>query len=180
MSDQIKIKQLTTWFDKQGDKITYDDIGKFKLLIKSLADGRYFNHIERIENIRSREQNNAMWAIPYKFFEQALIEAGIFKNPSKNDIHNWCMVQCLPSDYKQRIFEEWQAKEPIINYKTFETYKEPFRLTTTRMKTTDANNYYENMQLFYAENFSTGDEKDFVPDPDKNWKKNKEQNKTEE
>lgn len=172
MSDikTIFVKTIDTWFDKQGDKIIYDDIQKFKLLIKSLSDGRYLNHIERIENIRSREQNNAMWAIPYLYFKQALIEAGIFKNPSKNDTHNWCMVQCLPSDYKQRIFEDWQRIEPIVNYKTFETYKEPFRLTTTKMKTTDSMHYYENMQLFYAENFSSGEEKDFIPDPNKNYK----------
>lgn len=177
MSEQntIFVKEITTWFDKQGDKITYEDLSKFKLLIKSLSDGRYINHIERIENIRSREQNNAMWAIPYLFFKAALIEAGILKDPSKNDVHKWCMVNFLPSDYKQRIFEEWQNIEPIVNYKTFETYKDPFRLTTTRMKTTDAMHYYENMQLFYAENFSTGFENDMIPDPDPDYKKKNKQ-----
>lgn len=165
------MKKIETWFDKSGDKVEYENLQEFKTCLKLLPDGRYINVIEKVENIHSKEQNNAMWAIPYKYFESALIEAGIFKNPSKNDIHTWCMVQCLPSDYKQRIFEEWQQKEAIVNYKTFETYKEPFRLTTTKMKTTDSMHYYENMQLFYAENFSTGEEKDFIPNPVKDWKK---------
>lgn len=164
------MKKIETWFDKIGDALHWEAPQEYRQLINLLPDGRYINTIERVENIRSMEQNNAMWAIPYKYFEAALIEAGIFKNPSKHDIHSWCMVQCLPSDYKQRIFDEWQKIEPIINYKTFETYKEPFRLTTTRMYKSDSVHYYENMQLFYAENFSTGDEKDFIPDPVKNWK----------
>jgi len=166
------MKEIFAIFDKVGDNIEYEKLSEFKKCLKLLDQGRYIHHIEKVENIRSKEQNNAMWAIPYKYFESALTEAGIFKNPSKLDTHIWCMVQCLPSDYKQRIFEEWQAKEPIVNYKTFETYKEPFRLTTTKMKTTDSMHYYENLQLFYAENFSSGEEKDFIPDPSKDWKKN--------
>lgn len=165
------MKKLETYFDKSGDKIEYENLPEFKTCLKLLPDGRYINTIERVEHIRSKEQNNAMWAIPYKFFEAALTESGTFKDPSKNDTHVWCMVQCLPSDYKQRILDEWLKIEPIINYKTGETYKEPFRLTTTKMKTTDAMHYYENMQLFYAENFSTGEEKDMIPDPIKDWKK---------
>jgi len=165
------MNKIETWFDKWGDEITWENIEDYKIQLKELPSGRYIQRTEKVYNNRSLEQNNAMWAIPYKYFESALIEAGIFKNPSKPDIHTWCMVQCLPSDYKQRIFEEWQAKEPIVNYKTFETYKEPFRLTTTKMKTTDSMHYYENLQMFYAENFSTGEEKDFIPDPKKDWKK---------
>lgn len=174
-NNQIQIKVIDTYFDKIGENIEYDNLSDFKKCLKLLAQGRYIHHIEKVENIRSREQNNSMWGIPYIFFTSALIEAGIFKNPSKNDVHQWCMVNCLPSDYKQRIFDEWQKIEPIVNYKTFETYKEPFRLTTTKMKTTDANHYYENLQLFYAENFSSGEENDFIPDPDPDWKKKKDQ-----
>jgi len=165
------MKEITTWFQKSDKGIQYQNITEFKNCLNLLEFGRYIHHIEKIENIRSKEQNNAMWAIPYKFFKDALIDAGIFKNPSKNDIHIWCMVQCLPSDYKQRIFEEWQQKEPIVNYKTFETYKEPFRLTSTRMNKSDSNHYYENLQMFYAEHFSSGEENDFIPDPDPDWKK---------
>ena len=167
--------KLETWFDKSGDSIEYENLQEFKKCLKLLPNGRYINIIEKVDNIRSKEQNNSLWDIPYKYFEKALIEAGIFKNPSKLDVHTWCMVQCLPSDYKQRIFEEWQQKEAIVNYKTFETYKEPFRLTTTKMKTTDSMHYYENLQNFYAENFSSGEVKDLIPDPDPNYKNKKDE-----
>jgi hypothetical protein len=83
------------------------------------------------------------------------------------------MVHCLPPDYKQRILDEWLKVEPIINFKTSETYKEPFRLTTTKMHKSDAVHYYENMQMLYAESFSTGFENDMIPDPTKDWKKQK-------
>lgn len=166
-------KKIETWFDKIGNKIEHEDLAEFKECLKLLPDGRYIHYVEKIENIRSKEQNNAMWAIPYKYFKTALIESGTFKNPSKSQIHTWCMVQCLPEDYRQRILDEWLNVQPIISRKTGETYKEPFRLTSTKMKKTDAVNYYENLQMFYAENFSTGEEKDFIPDPDKDWKKRK-------
>ena len=162
--------KIENWFEVQNGVKIWNEIENYKKSLSNLASGRYFVLIEKIENIRSREQNNAMWAIPYSYFEKALIDAGIFKNPSKQDVHIWCMVQCLPSDYKQRIFEEWQKTEPVINYKTFESYKEPFRLTSTKMKTTDAMHYYENLQMFYSENFSSGEENDFIPDPIKNYR----------
>ena len=165
------MNRIETYFDKTGNVLKWENLEEYKKLINELPFGRYVVRIEKVYNNRSLEQNNSIWAIPYKYFESALIEAGIFKDPSKHDVHQWCMVQCLPSDYKQRIFEEWQKVEPIVNYKTFETYKEPFRLTTTRMKTTDCMHYYENMQLFYAEQFSSGDEKDVIPDPNPDWKK---------
>jgi hypothetical protein len=167
------MKKIETWFDKTGSSLKWENLKEYKTLISELPEGRYIVTIEKVENIRSREQNNALWAIPYKFFESALIFAGIFKDPSKHDIHNWCMVNCLPSDYKQRILDEWMKVEPIINLKTYESYKEPFRLTTTKMKTTDAVHYYENMQLLYAETFSTGEEGDFIPDPEKGYKNKK-------
>lgn len=169
------MKKIETWFDKEGDRITYEDLAEFKKCLRLLQDGRYINRVELIENIRSLEQNNAMWAIPYRYFEKALVETGTLKDPSKYDIHKWCMVNCLPSDYKQRILDEWIKIEPTINYKTGETYKEPFRLTTTRMFKSDAVNYYQNMQMFYAEYLSTGEEKDFIPDPDPDYKKKREE-----
>ncbi|MFA5358191.1 MAG: hypothetical protein WC308_04735 [archaeon] len=162
--------KIENWFEVQNGVKIWNEIENYKKSLSNLPNGRYFVLIEKIENIRSREQNNAMWAIPYSYFEKALIDAGIFKNPSKQDVHIWCMVQCLPCDYKQRIFEEWQKIEPVINYKSFESYKEPFRLTSTKMKTTDAMHYYENLQMFYSENFSSGEENDFIPDPVKNYR----------
>jgi len=176
-TDKIKGKKIETYFDKQGDVFTWENLQDYKYNLLNLQDGRYIQVTEKVENIRSKEQNNSLWAIPYKFFESALVYAGIFKNPSKLDVHKWCMVNCLPSDYKQRIFEEWMKEEPIINFKTFESYKEPFRFTTTKMKTTDSMHYYENMQMFYAENFSTGEEGDFIPDPDKDYKNKTKTNK---
>ena len=137
-----------------------------------LRDGRYLYSIEMVEDIRSREQNNAMWAIPYLYFKAALIEAGILTIDSgKLATHEWCMVNCLPADYRERIYEEWKNTPGIVNIKTGEVYKEPFRLTTKKMsKSWDSPNYYRNMQDCYAENFSSGEPDDFIPDPDPDYK----------
>jgi len=168
----IKLSNLENWFDVENGVLLWNDLPKYKELLRNLKDGRYIQKTERIENIRSREQNNAMWSLPYAFFKRALIESGELINPSLEDTHEWCMLQFLPSDYRERIYEEWKNKEPIVNHKTGEMYKQPFRLTTTRLTTKDACHYYEAMQIGYAEYFSQ-DENDFVPDPDRNYKNKK-------
>jgi hypothetical protein len=165
----MSINKIENWFDIENGVKLWHELNKYRENLSNLKDGRYYILVERIENIRSRKQNNAMWAIPYMYFKQALIESGEFVTPSKEDIHEWCMLQFLPSDYRERIYEEWKNKALIVNRKTGEMYKQPFRLTTTRMTTKDANNYYEAMQNGYAEYFSK-DENDFIPDPEKNWK----------
>lgn len=166
------MKKITTWVDVFDDgKKDIFNRDEFQGAIKNLKPGRYTYTIEKIENKRSLEQNNAMWGIPYLFFEQALVEAGQLQNPSKQQIHEWCMHYCLPNDYKERIKREWDEQIALVDIRTGELFKTAFRLTTTKMTTKDAMNYYENMQNFYAEWFAK-DENDQIPDPRKDWKTN--------
>jgi hypothetical protein len=167
------MKKIQTWFDvyEDGKKLIFN-LPEFSKQYKDLKPGRYIYTIEKVENKRSLEQNNAMWALPYMYLERALKEAGILKETdSKREVHEWCMVNYLPNDYRERIYELWKQKEPIINYKTGEQYKQAFRLSTTLMTTKDSMNYYSAMQDGYAENFSSGEENDLIPDPDPDYKK---------
>jgi len=164
------MNKIETWFEKWGDKITWENFDDYKQRLKELPSGRYIQKTEKVFNNRSLEQNNAMWAIPYKYFEQALTESGQLHDPSKNQIHEWAMHYCLPEDYKERIKAEWTAQEPLTDIRSGELFKTAFRLTSTRMTTVDAMNYYRNMQDFYAEYFSSGKEKDVIPGPVKNYK----------
>ncbi len=173
----IKYSKIETWFDVQDGIKYWHNLHEYKRQMVNLKDGRYYTLTERIENQQSREQNNARWAIPYMFFERALKETGnLPQTASKLDVHEWAMVNCLPSDYRERIYELWKSKPGTINIKTGEVYKEPFRLTTTKMSKKDSNNYYEAMQDCYAENFSSGEPSDLIPDPDPNY--NKKRNKS--
>lgn len=172
----IKISKIKDHFDIINSKAYYTDRDKFLYLFKNLQDGRYIHTIELVKNIRSKEQNNAMWGIPYMYFERALIETGNYQNPSKDQIHQFCMHHCLPEDYKERIKKEWEDEPAMIDMKTGEMFKKAFRLTTTKMKTTDAMNYYTNMQNFYAENLSSGAD-DQIPDPDPDYKNKKKKEK---
>jgi hypothetical protein len=165
--------KIQTWFDKNGKEKKWENLDEYKRLIEELPNGRYLVNIEKVFNNRSLEQNNSIWGIPYKFFNQALTESGQLQNPSKQQIHEWCMHYCLPDDYKERIKAEWAAQEPLIDIRTGELFKTAFRLTTTKMTTVDAMHYYENMQSFYAEYFSSGEENDVIPDPIKNYKETK-------
>ncbi len=165
------MSKIETWFDKWGKDLKWENLIEYKRLIEELPSGRYIVTIEKVFNNRSREQNNSIWAIPYKYFKQALINSGEFVNPSKQQIHEWAMHYCLPEDYKERIKLQWKEQEPLVDLRTGELFKTAFRLTTTKMTTVDAMHYYENMQNFYAEYLSSGDEKDVIPAPDKDWKK---------
>ena len=164
------MKKLSTWFDvlENGQKDIFKR-DEFQEAVKGLKPGRYIYSIEKVENIRSKEQNNALWGIPYMYYERVLVELGHFKDPSKKQIHEWCMHYCLPEDYKERVKKEYDQEPALVDLKTGELFKSSFRLTTTKMSTRDAMNYYENLQNFYAENLSSGEE-DQIPDPDKNWK----------
>ena len=163
------MKTITTWFNKLNGKTEWDNPDKLRDAISILKDGRYVVEIKEVSHQRSLEQNNAMWAIPYAYYMHALTELGYFKDPSKQQIHEWAMHYCLPEDYKERIKAEWTALEPMVDIKTGELFKTAYRLTSTKMSTKDAMNYYENLQNFYAENLSSGSE-DQIPDPDKNYK----------
>jgi hypothetical protein len=160
------MKKLTTWFDvfESGNKQIHEK-DKFKEAFDNLKPGRYIYIIEKIENKRSLEQNNSLWGIPYLYFENALIESGQLQNPSKLQIHEWCLHYCIPEDYRERIRQEYDQQQPLVDIRTGELFKTAFRLTTAKMNTKDMMNYYENLQNFYAEWFAK-DENDQIPDPD--------------
>jgi hypothetical protein len=81
------------------------------------------------------------------------------------------MHYCLPDDYKERLKEGWNNTKPLIDIRTGELFKSAFRLTTKKMTTIDASNYYANMQKFYAEYFASGKPDDMIPDPIHDFKK---------
>jgi len=86
------MSKIETWFDKWGKDLKWENLIEYKRLIEELPSGRYIVTIEKVFNNRSREQNNSIWAIPYKYFKQALINSGEFVNPSKQQIHEWAML----------------------------------------------------------------------------------------
>ena len=164
--------KIETWFEIRDGQELWHNLPEVKNKRKNLKEGTYTYTIERVEDQQSREQNNSRWAIPYMFFRKVLIDTGnLLPTASKTDVHEWCMVNYLPNDYRERIYEEWKLKLGMINLKTGEVYKTPFRLTTIRMRKLDANNYYQAMQDGYAETFSSGEPNDLIPDPDKDYKK---------
>jgi hypothetical protein len=167
------MNKIETYFDKTGNVLKWENLDEYKKAIHNLPFGRYIVRIEKVFNKRSLEQNNAIFGIPYKYFEKVLTESGQLHNPSKQQIHEWCLHYCLPEDYKERIKQEWKDQEPLVDIRTGELFKTAFRLTSTKMTTVDAMTYYRNMQDFYAEFFSNGDEKDVIPDPIKGYKKDK-------
>lgn len=165
------MNSLETYFTVENGKIHYPELEKYKKALSTLVDGRYLNKVEKIYNHRSLEQNNALFGIPYQYFKRALHEAGIYKEPTTLQVHEWCMHHCLPEDYKERIYNEWTETKGIIDIRTGEEIKPAFRLTSTKMTTVDAMHYYENMQQFYSEWFSSGNEGDTIPDPDPKMKR---------
>jgi hypothetical protein len=163
--------KIQTWIIVSDGKKEVHEKEKFQESLNSLKDGQYIYTVEEVCNTRSLDQNNAIWGIPYLFFTRALVEMGHFKNPSKEQIHEWCMYHCLPEDYKERIKKEWEDSLSMVDMKTGELFKTPFRLTTKKMTTTDAINYYSNLQQFYAEKLASGSEEDYIPDPIPSLKK---------
>ena len=158
--------KIQTWVDvTETGKKEIHEREKFQDAISNLKYGRYIYTIEKVENIRSLDQNNAMWGIPYAFFNRVLKETGHFENPSKEQTHEFCMHYCLPEDYKERLKKEWDAMPSLKDIRTGKFFKTPFRLTTKKMSVEDAMHYYSNMQKFYAENFASGREGDSIPDP---------------
>jgi hypothetical protein len=164
---KILAMKIQTWFDvfDSGNKL-WNNFEEYQKQMKSLKPGRYIITTEKVENKRSLEQNNAMWGIPYMFFEKALLDIGEFLHPpSKKQVHEYCMHYCLPEDYKERLKKKYDEMPAMVDKRTGELFKSAFRLTTTEMSTVDAMHYYENLQNFYAEYFSSG-ENDLIPDPD--------------
>ena len=161
--------KVVTWFDKSGKSKLWHEFEKYKAIMENLPDGRWTVTTEKVENIRSLEQNNSLWAIPYVYFETALVESGTLIKPTKLNVHHWCLHHFCPVNYAERIREEWEHEPEFIDHKTGEVFKEPFRLTTKKMKTTDCMDYYNNLQSGYLEFFSSSPE-DLIPDPDPNWR----------
>lgn len=162
---------IETYFTMQSGKAVYDNPDKFKDAIRALQDGWYIHKITKVTNQRSLDQNNSIWGIPYQFFKRALENSGNYKDVSDRQVHDFAMHHCLPENYKERILNEWKDDPGMVDLKTGEVFKSAFRLTTTRMTTVDAMKYYENMQMFYSEWFSSGKEGDTIPDPDPKKKK---------
>lgn len=160
------MSSIETYFTITAGKAKYADVEALRNAVSALPDGRYLNKIEKVTNARSLEQNNSIWGIPYQYFKRALTESGNYKDISKLQIHEFCMHHCLPADYKERILNEWKADPGMTDLNTGEIFKAAFRLTTTKMKTIDAMHYYENIQQFYSEWFSSGEPGDVIPDPD--------------
>jgi len=164
--------KIETWFDVENGIELWHNLPEFKKQREALKnkDCRYLVSYTEVKNIRSLKQNNTFFGIAYMFFEKALIESGEFINPSKKQIHKWCLINFAPQDYIDRIYEEWEREPAIKNIKTGKVYKDPFVLTSTKMTTLDAVHYYENMQNGYSDIFSSGNE-DQIPDPDKKLSK---------
>ena len=165
------MSKLETYFRKISGKAIYPEHEAFIRKFEELPDGFYTHRIESAGRIRSIKQNNSMWGIPYVFFKKALQESGNYVNISDQQVHEFCMHHCLPEDYKERIRNEWKESTGMIDIRTGEMFKSAFRLTTTKMTTVDAMNYYTNMQQFYTEWFSSGKYDDYIPDPDPKYKK---------
>lgn len=164
---------IETYFLMRSGVINYPDKDKFKRLINELPDGQYLTKIEPVGRKRTIKQNNSFWGIPYAYFKRALIASGNYKDISDQQVHEFCMHHCLPDDYKERILNQYKADPGMVDIKTGEVFKSAFRLTTTKMTTIDGMHYYENLQAFYAEWFSSGEANDVIPDPDPEYKNKK-------
>jgi len=168
--------KIQTFFDVYTDgKIEYYQKDKFKSLIKNLKPGRYINKVEKVEDIRSKEQNNTYWGVAYAYFERALIEAGILDGKMNHQTllkktHEWCLRTFAPEDFVTRIREEWANDPGMTDVRTGDAFKEPFRISSTQMTKKEGARYFENLQDGYKEFFSIG-ENDFIPDPNKDYKK---------
>jgi hypothetical protein len=170
--------KIQTYFDILAPgKREYFQKAKFQGLIDNLKPGRYIHTVERVENKRSLEQNNTYWGIAYAFFQRALVEAGILDGTKGNEYlklhtHYWCLHHFAPVDFVTRIREVWENDPGIVDIKTGEYFKEPFRISSTLMTTKEGSDYFTNMQSGYLEFFSIG-ENDFIPDPDKSKRRKK-------
>jgi hypothetical protein len=161
--------KIQTYFDVINGKKEIFQKAKFQGLIDKLKDGRYLYIVERVENIRSLEQNNTYWGIAYAYMERALVEAGYLDGTIHPKIllkktHEWCLRHFSPPEFVERIREEWE-KDPGIADIDGVMFKEPFRISSTLMTRIEGARYFELMQDGYKEFFSKG-ENDFIPNPD--------------
>ena len=135
---------------------------QFEEAIKLLTNGRYIIKFYKHYKKRSNAQNNSFWGIPYTLIYEALINLGHY-DMTLEKAAEVCKENCLPSEYIEKLKSE--QKETIINIKTGEIIEMPFRLTTTKLTTIWAMEYYRNMQQFGAEYLGID-----IPDPDSDWK----------
>lgn len=152
------MRNLTAICDIKAGKAIFVKEKEFKQAIQCLSDGRYLVTFEKQRKIRSGQQNKTFWGIAYKIIQQGLIEAGHEEAGSIDFVHEICKENCLPLDYKEKLLSE--PVESIVNKNTGEVIDLPNRLTTTKMSTVEAMEYYQNMQKFAAEFLGC-----YIPDP---------------
>jgi hypothetical protein len=147
----------------KGGKLFLLNREKFSQAVSVAPDGKYFHLLELIRPKMSDKQRCANWGIAERIIRNCLIEA-YGEYVSKEDAHEFCMKHCLPKEYKDFLKQEWKSKKRSFraNKKQFAL---PFRLTTTKLTTVWAMEYYINMQVFALEWFNAT-----IPDPDPNYK----------
>lgn len=159
------MKKLTAIWDIKDGVVHVVHRDKFKDAVKNLPNGRYICIIEKAYRKRSNNQNATFWAIAYRIIQEAL-EDTTGEKVTPEFVHELCKDKCLPPDYVEQLKEDHENKEPeLINEETGEVYKSPFRLTTTKMTTTQAMEYYRNMQEFGREWLGCD-----IPEPAPNYK----------
>lgn len=165
------MNKITFIWDIKDGKITILKRDKFNEMIKSLPDGRYIVELIKKFRQRSLQQNKAKFGIAYKIIQGLLIESwGRFI--SIDEVHEFCKAPengLIPLEYIERLKDEYinDDNNRLFNKDTGEIKMIPFRITTTKMTTTEEMEYYKNMQDFALEFFNAE-----IPDPDPNWKDN--------
>lgn len=114
---------------------------------------RVQGYVTRLKKTRSNQQNKAIWGLAYPYATQGFIEAGNL-GWTNDDTHEFFKQEFKPS-FKDVIIPNSGELKTII--------------TTTTASTNDMKIYYQQIQLFCAENFAID-----IPDPDPLWNLNAE------
>lgn len=112
---------------------------------------RVQGYVTRAKKTRSNLQNNALWGLAYPYATKGFIDVGNL-GWTNEDTHKFFLDLFKPS------FRE------VVVPSTGEVRK---MVTTTTASTTDIKTYYQQIQVFCAENFAID-----VPDPDPLWNLN--------
>lgn len=148
----------------RSGKLAIKQREKFAQAISDLPDDEYILSLEKAYVRRSKKQHNSFFGVAYRVLQNCFYEAtGEFV--TTEFVHEFAKARFLPGQYVERLKEEHANKPQFLNKNTGEVVEVPFILTTTKMTTVEAMDYYLNMQRFCAEFFNTD-----LPDPDKNYK----------
>jgi hypothetical protein len=154
-------KRITAVADKKNGLFHVIRRNDLQNAIDNLPEGRYTMLIEKQYSKRSTQQNRAIFGIAYNILRDAFQET--WGEPVTIEfVHNFCKNRFLPADYIERLKTEYEHKE-IVNKETGEVISTNFELTTTRMTTIEAMQYYANLQKFGAEFLNIN-----IPDPNEN------------